>query len=327
MMKCDLSPSIASYHTEEVNDFVYHFKYGVWLICSLFWIAGICDRFIATLTDSFLSYGELSQLFIVISLFFGWLCLKPELIALHSKENHNYRQFTGIDFINIRKHQEYISTMLPEGSIYPIVPQEHLLSKAYVLPGSYWVNMFHTLNPMHLNHVHKITQNGLIITEVLQFLETHQGGVLTFTSVMKKGSMMAENIQELAKYIPIFNLFKKYIDTWRQNEFTYQLILHNRYTTEVHIPSGKHYTSFIFNVYPLENNQCKLFVDFYSSLPIPKIFQWIALQVVIPIVVWEDKSYLLRLSKKDPEFFRIIRKKVKDTHFLRLSQRFLELYG
>ncbi|MEM7556413.1 MAG: hypothetical protein AAF378_20395, partial [Cyanobacteria bacterium P01_A01_bin.84] len=110
-------------------------------------------------------------------------------------------------------------------------------------------------------------------------------------------------------------------------EFISQLILHGPYTTELHIPTDKHYTSLIFNIYPLENNQCKLFIDFYSNLPIPKIFKWVLFQIITPIVVWEDTTYLLKLSKKDPEFFRIIRRKVDDTHFLRLSQRFIELYG
>lgn len=201
------------------------------------------------------------------------------------------------------------------------------LTQEYFLPGSYWTNMFHTLNPLHLNHVHKITQNGIRVVKVNQCIETESGGILTFTSVMEQIPGMIADIQLILRYLPLLNRLNKYIDMLRRPNFISQLILHGPHTVELCIPTEKYYTSFVFNIYSLDQDKCQLCIDFYSNLPIPKIFKWVLFQLITPIVVWEDKTYLKQLAKKGPEFFRTIRRQVHDTHFLRLSHRFIELYG
>lgn len=304
---------------EEIAFFVGRIKSGIWLFGIPFWLLGISGRGFIAFADGSLSVIEVFQLFIASLFFASWLFLKPEnspdnygFITVPKKVRENYP--TNQNFKSDSKHKYFIN-------------QEHFLSKEYIFPGSYWTNMFHTLNPVHLNHVHKITQNGITVTEVTQFQETERGGILTFTSVMDQVPGLITGTQKIIKYIPVLNLLNKYIDMLRRPAFTSQIILHGPYTTELHIPADKYYTSIVFSVHPLEENKCKLFIDFYSNLPIPKIFKYILFQVITPIVVWEDKVYLLKLSQKDPNFFRKIRRKVQDNHFLRLSQRFIELYG
>lgn len=311
----DLIENKKSNKTEEIALFVSKFRNGIWLFGIPSWLFGISDRSYAALTDGYLSAVEITQLFTACLLFISWLFLRPEYLL----DNNDVIALQG----SCGNHQNLKSKSKQKH----IISEEHFLSKEYILPGSYWTNMFHTLNPLHLNHVHKITQNGIKVTEVTQYQETDKGGILTFTSVMDQIPGLITDIQKTIKYIPILNLLNKYIDMLRRPAFTSQLILHGPYTTELYIPSEKYYTSIVFYVHPIEENKCKLFIDFYSNLPIPKICKYILFQIITPIVVWEDKVYLLKLSQKDPEFFRTIRRKVKDNHFLRLSQRFIELYG
>lgn len=288
---------------------------GIWLFGIPSWVFGISDRSYAAFADGYLSAMEVIQLFTASLLFASWLFLNPENLV----DNH--------DVIELEADYGITHALNSESNQKYMINKEHFLSKDYILPGSYWTNMFHTLNPLHLNHVHKITQNGIKVTEVTQYRETEMGGILTFASVMDQIPGLITDIQKIIKYIPIINLLNKYIDMLRRPAFTSQLILHSPYTTELYIPADKYYTSIVFYVHPIEQNKCQLFIDFYSNLPIPKICKYILFQIITPIVVWEDKVYLLKLSQKDPEFFTKIRRKVPDNHFLRLSQRFIELYG
>ncbi|MBF2017833.1 MAG: hypothetical protein IGS23_22080 [Rivularia sp. T60_A2020_040] len=290
------------------------FRSGIWLFGIPSWLFGISDRSFAAFADGYLSVMEVIQLFTASFFFASWLFLRPEDLV----DNHD---------IVLSGNHGNVTNFNPEPKEKYIISEEHFLSKQYILPGSYWTNMFHTLNPLHLNHVHKITQNGIKVTEVTQYRETEMGGILTFTSVMDQIPGLITDIQKIIKYIPIINLLNKYIDMLRRPAFTSQLILHSAYTTELYIPADKYYTSIVFYVHPIEQNKCELFIDFYSNLPIPKICKHILFQIITPIVVWEDKVYLLKLSQKEPEFFTKVRRKVPDNHFLRLSQRFIELYG
>ncbi len=300
---------------KEIAFIIGRVRSGIWLFGIPSWLFGIGDRSFAAFADGYISVIEVVQLFTASLFFASWLFLRPE----NSLDNHEFTALQG--------NYGTTHTLKSESKQKHIVSQEHFLSQEYILPGSYWTNMFHTLNPLHLNHVHKITQNGIKVTEVTQYKETIKGGILTFTSVMDQIPGLITDIQKTIKYIPILNLLNKYIDMLRRPAFTSQLILHGPYTTELYIPSEKYYTSIVFYVHPIEENKCKLFIDFYSNLPIPKICKFILFQIITPIVVWEDKVYLLKLSQKDPEFFRKIRRKVPDNHFLRLSHRFIELYG
>lgn len=311
----DLVGNQKSNKAEEVAIFVSRFKSGIWLFGIPFWLFGIIDISFSALTDGYWSATEIIQLFTASVLFISWLFLRPEYL-----DNND-------DAIALQGNCCNTHSLKSESKQKYIVSQEHFLSKEYILPGSYWTNMFHTLNPLHLNHVHKITQNGIKVTEVTEYKETERGGILTFTSVMDQIPGLITDIQKIIKYIPILNLLNRYIDMLRRPAFTSQIILHGPYTTELYIPSEKYYTSIVFHVHPIEQNKCKLLIDFYSNLPIPKICKFILFQIITPIVVWEDKVYLLKLSQKHPEFFRKIRRKVHDRHFLRLSQRFIELYG
>ena len=304
----------ANIRAGEVALFVGRFRSGIWLFGILFWLFGISYISFSAFSDGYWSAIEIIQLFTASVLFLSWLFLRPEYL-----ENNHVIALQGNYCTN--------HTLKPDSEQKYIIREEHFLSKEYIFPGSYWTNMFHTLNPLHLNHVHKITQNGIKVTEVTQYRATKTGGILTFTSEMDQIPGLITDIQKIIKYVPILNLLNKYIDMLRRPAFTSQLILHGLHTTELYIPAEKYYTSIVFSIHPIEENKCKLFIDFYSNLPIPKIFKFILFQIITPIVVWEDKVYLLKLSQKDPDFFRKIRRKVPDNHFLRLSQRFIELYG
>ncbi|MGD1913276.1 MAG: hypothetical protein ACFB2X_21225 [Rivularia sp. (in: cyanobacteria)] len=215
----DLVGNQKSNKAEEVAIFVSRFKSGIWLFGIPFWLFGIIDISFSALTDGYWSATEIIQLFTASVLFISWLFLRPEYL-----DNND-------DAIALQGNCCNTHSLKSESKQKYIVSQEHFLSKEYILPGSYWTNMFHTLNPLHLNHVHKITQNGIKVTEVTEYKETERGGILTFTSVMDQIPGLITDIQKIIKYIPILNLLNRYIDMLRRPAFTSLIILHVPYTT------------------------------------------------------------------------------------------------
>jgi hypothetical protein len=55
-------------------------KSGIWIFGISFWVFGITDRGIATLSDGYLSALDLTQLFIGVTFLLGWLSLKPNKV-------------------------------------------------------------------------------------------------------------------------------------------------------------------------------------------------------------------------------------------------------
>lgn len=208
-----------------------------------------------------------------------------------------------------------------------LIARDRFFSTECTLPGSYWVNMFHGLNPQHLNYVHKITQNGIKFIRVVDYQETNDGGVLRFVSDMDQIAGI-ESLKGRMRKDPLLRYLVGYVDLFRRKQFVSELILHGPFTFELRIPSPKQkYVSFIFTLQPLPDEVCKLYIDFYSNFGIPQAINWFFFHLVTPIVILEDTFHLKELKKKGPEFFRYIRRPVPETHFLKLHQRFLELYG
>lgn len=52
-------------------------KYGIWFLGISFWLFGITDRSIASLSDGYLSAIDIAQLFTAAFFFVSWLFLKP----------------------------------------------------------------------------------------------------------------------------------------------------------------------------------------------------------------------------------------------------------
>ena len=235
-------------------------------------------------------------------------------------------------YMNLRKD---IPTRLQKFKSYlELISHDRFFSTEYTLPGSYWVNMFHGLNPKHLNYVHKLTQqgiDGITVEEIVSYKETEEGGILMFNSKIPPVHYSQVIKRRMAKD-PLLKHFANYLTQLRKDEFTSSLVLRGPFSFELVIHSGDNkYISFVFTVQPLPNqDSCKLYVDFYSNIGVPQFLNWFVFHLVTPIVALEDVGYLKRLqaaTQQRPELFKKGHKSVHSHHFLRLHQRFLELYG
>jgi hypothetical protein len=207
------------------------------------------------------------------------------------------------------------------------ISADRFFSTQCVLPGSYWVNMFHGLNPQHLNYVHKITQNGIKFIKITDYQNTEYGGIIKFLSNMEQLPAL-DSLKKNLYRDPLLKHLVKYLDMFRRESFVSELILHGPFSFEMRIPSpAGQYVSFVFTTKPLSDEKCKLYIDFYSNFPIPQSINWFFFHLVTPIVIMEDTVHLKELKSKGVEFFKTIRQPVPDTHFLRLHQRFLELWS
>lgn len=65
------------HHVFNLQEFVFNFKNGIWLLGVSSWLFGICDRSIASFADGYLSAWDLIQLFTATTFFIAWLTLKP----------------------------------------------------------------------------------------------------------------------------------------------------------------------------------------------------------------------------------------------------------
>lgn len=207
------------------------------------------------------------------------------------------------------------------------IAYDHFFSTSYDLPGSYWANMFHLLNPMHENSIHTFTLDGIKVERVIDYRETMYGGEQTLLSVLTKPS----NIQRLCRRMdkdPLLKHVSKYINVLRRDSFQSKSILHGPYTVEQRIQlTESSYTSILFTLSPLGPDKCRLFIDFYSNFNVPHKLKWFLFHLITPVVVWEDRKYMRYLASKGEFFFGKVRREVPATHFLKLHQRFLELYG
>ena len=57
--------------------FMDYLKNGIWFVGISFWLFGITDRSIASLSDGYLSAIDIAQLFTAAFFFVSWLFLKP----------------------------------------------------------------------------------------------------------------------------------------------------------------------------------------------------------------------------------------------------------
>ena len=208
-----------------------------------------------------------------------------------------------------------------------LIGHDRFFSTSYVLPGSYWANMFHLLNPTHENSIHTFTLDGIKVDQVVDYRETMYGGEQTLRSVLTKPSKIQRLCRRMDKD-PLLKHVSKYINVLRKDAFYSRSILHGPYTVEQRIQlTESSYTSILFTLSPISTSQCRLFIDFYSNFNVPHKLKWFLFHLITPVVVWEDREYMVRLARKGEFFFKQIRQEVPETHFLKLHQRFLELYG
>jgi hypothetical protein len=207
--------------------------------------------------------------------------------------------------------------------------QDIFYSTESVLPGSYYTNMFHLLNPQHLNHVHKLTLTGVKFQGVSDYQNTQYGGKLSLNMKMYGDNIFTKLPSHLVD-IPLIGEVIKLGKLIQRDNFQAQLRLLGPFEAELYSPIGTdYYVSIIFHLSPKSTNETTLFMDFCSNLPISKYIQKIVFAHIVPIVVLEDYFHLKDLSKLDDDLLSSNRKNkiLKDTHFLRLHQRFLELYS
>jgi hypothetical protein len=178
----------------------------------------------------------------------------------------------------------------------------HILSKEWTLPFSHWVQLYHLMNISHLEHVHEDTLNNLAIGDVVDTIETQNGGIITFITNIKPS---------------LISLFRK-----PQNIVSLELL--SPFTISLTIPQSPDIqTTVLFNTLPIREDKHVLFVDIYSNLEIPKSILKPAMQLATSLTVMEDIPYYENLAKQD---IRNVIRRTKDNPEMYLYKRYSQLY-
>ncbi len=114
---------------------------------------------------------------------------------------------------------------------------------------------------------------------------------------------------------------------WRKPLVEVDLILHSPYTIELNIPVyNDRKIVVIFNVFPIQNNEHKLFIDIYSNLAWPKPILRLLLHIASCLTVFEDFPYLQKLAASNLNRLAQLGR-ISDHKTMQLCKRFTELYG
>lgn len=269
---------------------------SIWIFGIPSWLFGLVDRGISAFTDGYLSPIEIFQLVTASLFFLSWLILKPtinsaEIMPAYEPENSD-------SFANA-----VAATRARMQQLQPF----HLIRQEYILPFPYLAQIYHLLNLKHLEDIHSFSLNNLRVIKVSDFQKTSVGGVIKFQTVLES-SLNALRI-------------------WRQPIVEVELILHNLYSIELSIPvyAGKR-IAVLFNVFPLNDTEHKLFIDIYSDLGWFKPLLQLPLHIASCLTLFEDWSYLQAL--RDRNLSKLVNSgKVSSHETMQLFQRFIDLYG
>lgn len=270
---------------------------SVWMFGIPSWLFGITDRSIAALADGNISIIEVFQLFTASLFFLSWLFLKPEPGEKDSRMpvfNPEFGTWLEDGLAATRSRMAQLQNF-------------HIIRQEYILPFPYLCQIYHLLNLKHLEDIHHFSLNNLRILQVSDFQATAIGGMIKFETVLDS-PMNALRI-------------------WRQPIVEVELILHNSHTVELSIPvyNGKRIIV-MFNVFPLNDTEHKLFIDIYSDLGWFKPLLQIPLHFASCLTLFEDLSYLQALANRNLD--RLVKsQKVSSHETMQLFQRFVDLYG
>lgn len=285
--------------TREISVFVYNLRNGIWFFGLPSWLFGVTDRTLASFADGYLSTLELVQLFTASFFFLSWIYLKPELSLNGADEGTSY-QF-DVDPYQLEVYKGIVANRMLQ------LQEQHMIRQEYILPFPYLCQIYHLLNLKHLETIHAFSLNNLRVIKVSNFEPTTSGGMIKFQTALDS---------------PLNAL-----RIWRQPIVEVDLILHTPYTVELRIPvyNNKHITV-LFNAFPLNNNQHKLFIDIYSNLEWYKPLLQTILHFASSLTLFEDLPYLRKLAQRNID--RIVNLTKTNNHeTMWLMRRFADLYG
>lgn len=246
------------------------FRNSIWLLGILTWLFGVFDRGYAILIGQMFTVGNFAQLLTAVSLFGGWLYLKPE----SNIDGNSEVAFRGYGVSPAWQQPNYLGTV--HSRMSELQPY-HLVGREYILPFPYLCQIYHLLNLKHLETVHSFSLNNLKVLAVQQFQPTAIGGKMRFQTALQSPA----------------NLLR----FWRQDTVDVELTLHTPFTVELQIPVRDHkFVNVIFNVLPLDQGEHKFFVDIYSNLPWPKFLLRFVLEFATSLTLLEDLPYLRKLA-------------------------------
>lgn len=290
---------IKNEQAREISLFVHNLRNGIWFFGIPSWLFGISDRTFASFADGYLSTLELVQLFTASFFFLSWIYLKPE-VGLNSADGTLTYQF-DVDPHQLEAYKGIVANRMLQ------LQEQHTIRQEYILPFPYLCQIYHLLNLKHLETIHAFSLNNLRIIKVSNFQPTTSGGIIKFQTVLDS---------------PVNPL-----RIWRKPIVEVQLILHTPYTVELSIPvyNNKHITV-LFNAFPINNEQHKLFIDIYTNLEWPKPLLKLILHFASSLTLFEDLPYLRKLAEKN--IHNIVNLSKSSNHeTMWLMRRFAHLYG
>lgn len=286
--------------TREISLFVYNLRNGIWFFGLPSWLFGVTDRTLASFADGYLSTLELVQLFTASFFFLSWIYLKPELSLNSGDEGTQSYQF-DVDPYQLEVYKGIVANRMLQ------LQEQHMIRQEYILPFPYLCQIYHLLNLKHLETIHAFSLNNLRVIKVSNFQPTTSGGIIKFQTALDS---------------PLNAL-----RIWRQPIVEVDLILHTPYTVELRIPvyNNKHITV-LFNAFPINKNQHKLFIDIYSNLEWYKPLLQTILHFASSLTLLEDLPYLRKLAQRNID--RVVNLTKTNTHeTMWLIRRFADLYG
>lgn len=285
--------------TREITQFVYNLRNGIWFFGIPSWLFGVTDRTLASFADGYLSTLEIVQIFTASFFFLSWIYLKPELELNSANDTLTY-QF-DVDPYQLEVYKGIVANRMLQ------LQEQHMIRQEYILPFPYLCQIYHLLNLKHLETIHAFSLNNLRVIKVSNFEPTTSGGMIKFQTALDS---------------PLNAL-----RIWRQPIVEVDLSLHTPYTVELVIPvyNNKHITV-LFNAFPINNNQHKLFIDIYSNLEWNKPLLQTILHFASSLTLFEDLPYLRKLAQRNID--RIVNLTKTNTHeTMWLMRRFADLYG
>jgi len=270
---------------------------SIWMFGIPSWLFGITDRSIAAFADGYISPIEIFQLVTASLFFLSWLVLKPELDS----------DAETLPAYNLDRTYDVENGFTATQARMQELQKFHLIRQEYILPFPFLAQIYHLLNLKHLEDIHSFSLNNLRVIQVSDFQSTSIGGVIKFQTILES-SLNALRI-------------------WRQPIVEVDLILHSLYTIELSIPVYANKRIIVlFNVFPVSENEHKLFIDIYSDLGWFKPLLQLPLHIASCLTLFEDWSYLQALS--DRNLYRVVQSgKVSSHETMQLFQRFVDLYG
>lgn len=291
---------IKSEQNQENSLFVDYFRNSIWVVGVPSWLFGISDRLIAISSDSYISIGEIIQIFTVFFFFISWLYLKPE-ISLADFNEGEVKKRIDIKPEALDVYKNIVAQRLLQ------LQEPHIIQQKYILPFPYQCQIYHLLNLKHLETIHSFSLNNLKVINVIHTQATNCGGKIKFQTVLDSP----------------FNVLR----IWRQPIVEVNLTLHTPYTVELSIPLYQQkQLTVLFNAIPLSDRTHRLFIDIYSDLKFPKpILQWI-LHLASSLTLFEDLPYLRKLAARKTHHLGDLNTGA-NCKTMWLYQRFIKLYG